>query len=84
MINGYCNLVTLNTATVTNSNNTPIGECFRVSWYTIQTSDYSKARINGLLTRTSRRPSRALCSELKVLIANIILWHLNKDDGFIH
>ena len=35
----------------------PIGECCRVSWYTMQTSDYSKARIKSLLTWTSRRRS---------------------------
>ena len=44
MIYIYCNLVTFNIATVINNNNVPIGECFRVSWYTKQTSDYSKAR----------------------------------------
>ena len=45
-----CNLVTSNIGTVTNNNNVPIGECFHVSWYTKQTSDYSKARIKSLLT----------------------------------
>ena len=72
VIYSCCNLVTSNIATVTNNKNVPIGECFRVSWYTKQTSNYSKARIKSLLTQTSRRQSRALCSELKVLMANVM------------
>ena len=55
MIYSCCNLVTLNTATVTNKNNVPIGECCRVSWYTMQTSDYSKARIKSLAGDDHRR-----------------------------
>ena len=70
VIYSCCNLVTSNIATVANNNNVSIGECFHVGWYTKQTSDYSKARIKSLLTRTSRRQS--LRSELKVLMANIM------------
>ena len=71
MIYSCYNIVTSNFATVINNNNVPIGECFRVSWYIKQISDYSKARIKSLLTRTSRR--RSLRSELKVLMANIMV-----------
>ena len=76
-----CNLVTSNIATVINNNNVPIGECFCVSWYIKQTIViYLKARIEGLLTRMSRR--RSLHSELKVLMADIMA--SNIADGFIH
>ena len=51
-----------------------------MSWYAKETSDYSKARIKSLLTRTSRR--RSLRSELKVLMANVRA--SNIADGFIH
>ena len=75
-----CNLVTSNIATVINNNNVPIGECFRVSWYTKQTIViYLKARIKGLLTWMSRR--RSLHSELKVLVGNVMA--SNIADGFI-
>ena len=70
VIYSCCNLVTSNIATVTNNNNVPIGERFHVSWYTKQTSDYSKARIKSLLTRMRRR--RSLCIKLKVLMANVM------------
>ena len=70
--------MTSNIATVTtNNNNVPISECFHVSWYTKQTSDYSKARIKSLLTWKSRRQS--LCSELKVLMANVMASNLPDD-----
>ena len=72
VIYSCCNPVTSNIVTVTNNNNVPIGECFCVSWYTKQTSDYSKARKKILLTRMSRRRSQALCGELKVLMANVM------------
>ena len=76
-----CNLVTLNIATVINNNNVPIGECFRVSWYTKQTiAIYLKARIKGLLTWMRWR--RSLHSELKVLMANVMA--SNIADGSIH
>ena len=76
-----CNLVTSNIATVINNNNVPIGECFRVSWYTKQTIViYLKDRIKGLLTRMSRR--RSLHSELKVLVVNVMA--SNIADSFIH
>ena len=71
VIYSCCNLVTSNIATVTNNNNVPIGEYFCVSWYTKQISDYSKARIKSLLTWMSMR--RSLRSELKVLMANIMV-----------
>ena len=80
MIYSCCNFVTSNIATVINNNNVPISECFRVSWYIKETSDYSKARIKSLLTRMSRR--RSLHSELKVLMANVMA--SNIADGFIH
>ena len=81
MIYSCCNLVTSNIATVINNNNVPIGECFRLSWYTKQTiAIYLKTRIKCLLTRMSRR--RSLHSELKVLMANIMA--SNIADGFIH
>ena len=41
---------------------------------------YLKARIEGLLSRMSRR--RSLHSELKVLVANVMA--SNIADGFIH
>ena len=80
MIYSCCNLVTLNIATVTNNNNVLVGKCFHVSWYTKQTTDYSKARIKSLLTRMSRR--QPLHSELKVLMGNVMASNLA--DGFIH
>ena len=52
-----------------------------MSCYTKQTIViYLKARIKGLLTRMNRR--RSLHSELKVLMANVIV--CNIADGFIH
>ena len=44
MIYSRCNLVTSNITTVINDNNVPIGECFRLSWYTKQTSDLFKSQ----------------------------------------
>ena len=41
---------------------------------------YLKARIKGLLTWMSRR--RSLRSELKVLVANVMVSNIG--DGFIH
>ena len=44
VIYSCCNLVTSNITTAINNNNVPIGECFRVSWYTKETSDLFKSQ----------------------------------------